>query len=463
MLNWKKRFTGLTYSGEDAIDSKMDRPMILKGMRVALGEIEAILNQQPYIARSYVRVLEADSGSPRLVAYVIPDGRDQSARRMQVRMKRILPLHLLPEQFVLVDEIPFTPDGKVDESRLPVPEQRAYADAVFQSRGERFLIRLWKDLLEREDISVEDDFFAIGGTDALAERMIAQIESRTSVFITLEQLRNNSSLQALAAILDRSRSNDPNKPVIELRPGEERPIFLIPAAARTSLSAMSYVSRIDEGVRVIGLEYPRDLPPVTAPNRVPALAKYFVQQIRTVQPSGPYSLIGNCMGGVLVYEVMRQLAQAGQKIDRVVVIDCAAPRLKNTVLNRGLADYWRRFLHLLQSGKIFKALQARITRRIIKPVQRQVNLDQDLRRAIKYLWDAKTSYRVSSRYNDSMLVILNSLSRETERSSRWSDVAPRAKLHFVEETDHIDLFQSDDALNQIGGLVNTYLKDKSKS
>jgi thioesterase domain-containing protein len=196
-----------------------------------------------------------------------------------------------------------------------------------------------------------------------------------------------------------------------------------------------------------------------APKRVPALAKHFAAQIRSIQPNGPYSLIGNCMGGVLAYEVMLQLKQAGQDVDRVILIDCAAPKLQSIESARGLAHDWRRFVQLMQSGRLVKAVQGRITRRLIKPVQRQFNLDLDIRRAIKYLWDAKTFYRAASRHNGPLLVILNSLSRETERSTRWSDVAPKADVHFVEDTDHLDLFQSDRALDQVGQLINHHLEN----
>ena len=459
-LNWKRLFTTPPYFGEDPLDIKLDRPMILNGLRVALGEIEAILNQQPEIQSSYVRALDPDSEAPRLVAYVIPAQAGQDARHMLARMKRILPMHLLPEQFVLVDELPRAAGGRVDESRLPVPEPVARDESVSQSRGERFLIKLWREMFARDSVTADDDFFALGGTDESALRMLARIESSTGVKISLEELRANSSLRALAGILDRARPVDSGEAIIELRPGQTDPIFLIPAAARTSLSAMRYVSRIRDGVRVIGVEYPRVLPPLPAPRRVPALAKYFIEQIRAIQPKGPYSLIGNCMGGVLVYEVAQQLKQAGQSVDRVIVVDCAAPKLQTTRSARGPAHSWRRFVQLVQSGRLFKAIQGRITRSVIKPVQRQFNLDLDIRRAIKYLWDAKTSYRAGSRYNDSLLVILNSLSRETERGTRWSDVAPRAELHFIEDTDHLDLFQSDRALDQVGELINAHLEHR---
>ena len=434
--------------------------MILNGLRVALGEIEAILNQQPDIQRSHVRVLEPDSPSARLVAYVIPAQAGEDARRIQARMKHVLPMHLLPEQFVLLEEIPRFADGKVDESRLPVPEAVAREESVAQSRGERFLLKLWREILARDFITADDDFFALGGDDGSAAQMLTRVESSTGVEVSLEQLHANPTLRALAGILDQARPADSDESVIELRPGETDPIFLIPAAARTSLSAMRYVTRIREGVRVVGVEYPRELPPMPAPKRVSALARHFAAQIRSVQPNGPYSLIGNCMGGVLVYEVMQQFEQAGQNVDRVILIDCAAPKLETTESARGLAHDWRRFIQLLQSGRLFKAIQGRITRRLIKPVQQKFNLDLDIRRAIKYLWDAKTSYRAASRHDGPLLVILNSLSRETERGTRWNDVAPRAEVRFVEDTDHLDLFQSDRALDQVGQLINAHLEKK---
>lgn len=446
-----------SYSEDDTLKIR-DRQVILNGLRVSLGEIEAIINEQPDIRDSYVRILDNESEVPRLIAYIVQTHSGDEPRRVQQRMKHILPMHLLPEQFVIVEEITRTPMGRVDEDSLSIPEPPAQEEFVSHSRGERFLLKLWKEILATESVGVDDDFYDLGGNDQQVAQMLAYIESRTAVKISIEQFQVHPTLRALAQHLDQARPVSADDTFIELRAGQTSPIFLIPAAARTSLSAMRYITRINEGIRVVGVEYPRKLPPLPAPQRVPSLAEYFVAQIRTIHPHGPYSLIGNCMGGILVYEIARQLRQAGQKVEHAILIDCAPPKMQYPSEKRDAGYYLRRSIYLLRNGALFKTIHALLVRRSIRTIRTRFNLNSDTRHAIKYLWDAKNSYRVATHLDNHILIILNGDSREIRPKEKWNEVAPNAEIYFVEDTDHLDLFQSKRALDEVGRLINRYLE-----
>jgi thioesterase domain-containing protein len=459
-FNLKRIFGKNIFTDPELFDIKLDRPVVLNGIRLSLGEIEEILNQQADIKNSYVLAVETDAKQPRLIAYIIPERPVENARQFQQRLRHILPMHLTPEQFVLLDDFPRTPSGEVDIQRLPVPEpEQPIEEAVSGSRGERFLFKLWKEILENDSVGLDDDFFKLGGEAELAARMLSRIESSTGVKLSLEQLRSHPSPRALAGILDQARPASSSETTIELRSGDGGPIFLVPAAARTSLSAMRYVSRIKEGLRVVGVEYPRVLPVLPPAKRVPALAEYFIKQIIAVQPQGPYLLAGNCMGGTLVYEIVQQLMKAGHHVERVILIDCAAPRLQSESHERALNYYVERMAFILQSGTFLKTIKSRFGI-WFRPIRR-FNMDADIRQAIKYLWDAKAAYRASARFSGNMLVILNSLSRESQRASDWQETAPAAQIHFIEDTDHLELFQSERALKTVGELMNDYLSESN--
>ncbi|MEW5941102.1 MAG: alpha/beta fold hydrolase [Chloroflexota bacterium] len=458
-LNFRRLFENNPLTDPDAFDIKLDRPLVVQGVRLSLGEIESLLNQQAEVRQSRVVAVADGTNRPRLVAFIVPARPAENARQLQERLRRILPMHLLPEQFVLLDELPLTPEGEVDESRLPAP---AFAPGprpeggASQSRGERFLLKLWREILGTDSLGPDDDFFQRGGDERRAAAMLARLESSTRVKLSVEQFREHSRLRDLARLLDRSSPASAGETTVELRPGEGGPIFLIPAAARTSLSSMRYVSRIREGIRVVGLEYPRILPDLPPARRVPALAGYFVRQIRAVQPQGPVSLAGNCMGGIVVYEAARQLIESGQGVESMMMIDCGAPVLQSESAERGARYYARRLAFHLQNGALLKILKNRLSA-WFRPV-RQLNMDADVRQAIKYLWDAKNAYRAPARYDGSMLIVLNSLSRESQRADAWEEAAPRAEIHYIEETDHLELFQSERALETVGRLMNDYLE-----
>jgi len=431
----------------------------VRGVRLSLGEIEALLNQQPGIRQSHVLAMNAGNGDPRLVAFIVPAQSEVDPRQMQIRLQHILPMHLLPERFVLVEELPLTPSGDVDGARLPIPELGPPADdATSESRGERFLLKLWREILETDSLGPEDDFFLRGGNEARAEAMLARIESSTRIKIAIDQLREHSRLRDLAQLLDLARPITTGETTVELRPGSEGPIFLIPAAARTSLSSMRYVTYFRSGMRVIGLEYPSFLPGLPPAQRVPALADYFIEQIRSIQPEGPYLLAGNCMGGLLVYEAALHLTEAGERVERLATIDCTAPLLQSQSTTRGLQYYLGRFIFHLRHGVLWKIVKSRAST-WFRPV-RQLNMDSNVRRAIKYLWDAKSAYRAQTRFNGSALVILTSFSRDSQRADGWMKAAPNAQIQYIDEANHLELFQSERALTAIGRLMNEYMEAK---
>lgn len=459
-LNWKRLLGINSISESELLDYKPAPPVVLNGMRIWLQEIETILNDQPDVRRSYVRVVGIKSPSPRMIAYVIPSEAGNDARSMMLRMKHILPLHLLPEQFVFVDELPLTANGIVDDDRLPLPEPPQREEAIPQSRGERFLLKLWRELLANDGIGLDDDFFALGGTEESAAQLLSRILDSTGVNVSIGQLRENSTLRALAHVLDEAHPASAQETFIELRPGEGNPIFLIPAAARTSLSAMRYVTHLRRGVRVVGLEYPLDLPQLPPPRRLPALAEYFIAQMRSHQPHGPYSLMGNCLGGVLVFEVASQLQRAGETLEHTILIDCGPPKMQDTSRKRSPRHYLKRLTIQLERGILFKTIWGRFRRKVVKPATQRFSLNEDIRRGIKYLWDAKKTYRATGPQDGDILIILNSLSRETERVENWNIMTPNAKIHFVEDTDHLDLFHINSALDSIGRLINEYIERK---
>uniref|UniRef100_UPI0028F10F1C AMP-binding protein n=1 Tax=unclassified Bradyrhizobium TaxID=2631580 RepID=UPI0028F10F1C len=183
---------------------RLDHQVKLRGFRIELGEIEAALLAQAGVAQAAV-VLREDGGSKRLVAYVVaqPDAvTDGDALRGQ--LQRILPDYMVPSAIVVLASLPLTPNGKLDRNALPAPERQGPAETMVAPRNatEATLAAIWRDVLKREQISVTDNFFALGGDSLSATRAIARTQKELKLNVPLKAMFEARTLEELAERLD---------------------------------------------------------------------------------------------------------------------------------------------------------------------------------------------------------------------------------------------------------------------
>ncbi|MGD9855339.1 MAG: amino acid adenylation domain-containing protein, partial [Planctomycetaceae bacterium] len=172
---WRSDGT-LSYRG------RMDSQVKYRGFRIELGEIENVLNACGGIHRSVVLVREDSSSNPRLVAYIVPQpdsppDMDELRRALQ----DVLPNYMVPTAYVMLDSIPLLPNGKVDRKSLPQPEavqERREETVPPRDETEAQLVRIWEEILQQRPISIDDNFFDLGGDSLLAMRLLIQIKKQ---------------------------------------------------------------------------------------------------------------------------------------------------------------------------------------------------------------------------------------------------------------------------------------------
>lgn len=170
-------------SGQLEFFGRRDHQVKLRGFRIELEEIEAVLATHPGVGANVVQVREDIPGDQRLVAYVVSADRvpfvDGDAR---ATLRARLPEYMIPNLFVVLDELPLTPNGKVDRNALPAPSAgAASARAEFvepESEIEREMARIWSALLSIDRVGATDNFFDLGGHSMLVLRAIAEVERR---------------------------------------------------------------------------------------------------------------------------------------------------------------------------------------------------------------------------------------------------------------------------------------------
>jgi acyl-coenzyme A synthetase/AMP-(fatty) acid ligase len=186
---------------------RVDRQVKIRGYRVEPGEVEQALLRYSGVSNAAV-LADGEGDDRRLVAFVVlSDGLD--AEQVRFRAERDLPAFMVPSEFLVLDELPFTEHGKREIAvlREMLARHRASTEAAQepQSDTERYLVGLWEELFLVDGIGRDDDFYAVGGHSLLAFRMIERIGKDLDIRLEFETVLDTPVLKDLAAEMDAAR------------------------------------------------------------------------------------------------------------------------------------------------------------------------------------------------------------------------------------------------------------------
>jgi amino acid adenylation domain-containing protein len=351
--------------GNVEILGRRDQQVKLRGFRIELGEIEAVLGKHPSLASSVVTIREDTPGDKRLVAYVVPvSGKNPTANELRDFLRRELPDHMLASAYVFLARLPLTPNGKVDRLSLPPPREYTAPGerSTVRPRGqlELHLSKIWEQLLDVGPVGVTDDFFALGGHSLLAAQLIDQIEKHFGKRLPLDVLwYGNATVERLASLIRQDEASVVWPQLVEIKPhGTKAPLFCVHTMGGNLFHYFELAYALDSEQPVFGLQargvYGREAPRST----VEEIAADCIAAMRSEQPVGPYRIAGFSSGGVVAFEVARQLREAGEAVALLALLDTFAPevRMRNSV--------WHKLLKVLRM-KNARLLQERILHTVL--------------------------------------------------------------------------------------------------
>ncbi len=245
-LYWTGDLARVLPGGEIEFLGRADHQVKLRGLRIELGEIETVLGQHEGVREVVVLAREDRSDETRLVGYVTPAGEPApTPEELQSFLLKRLPGYMVPGEWVLLKEFPLSVNGKVDRKALPNPEETAGRKRGWVApRGwvEEILAGIWMEVLQREQVGVEDDFFALGGHSLLATQVVSRVRRALGVELPLRALFEAPRLAALALRVEQVR--------VEQVP-ETLPITPVPRLAELPLSfaqqRLWFVDQLDPG------------------------------------------------------------------------------------------------------------------------------------------------------------------------------------------------------------------------
>ncbi|MEO8078326.1 MAG: non-ribosomal peptide synthetase, partial [Acidobacteriota bacterium] len=199
---------------------RLDHQVKVRGFRIELGEIEAALMAQPAIRAAVVAVHPDAAGDKRLVAYIVAEGGAPTASDLRRSLKTRLPDYMIPSFFVELDRLPLTENRKVDRLALPQtfgPPASGDRHVPPSTPTEKQIAGIWEEVLGIERVSVDANFFDVGGHSLLAMKVIARVESAIGLRLNPRVLMLDT-LQQMAAACDRQRGGLSGERALESRP-----------------------------------------------------------------------------------------------------------------------------------------------------------------------------------------------------------------------------------------------------
>jgi amino acid adenylation domain-containing protein len=321
--------------GEIVCLGRIDHQVKVRGYRIELEEIEQNLLKQNNVKQAVVIAREDTPGNPRLVGYmIINDQKSDNDLRAQFDtwqrgLLEVLPEYMVPDDFVIMETIPITPNGKIDRKALPKPNysniQRTGDIVAPRTSNEKLVADIWTELMGLETISIFDNFFELGGRSLVAVKIMARLEQETGIRLPLATLFEHSTVEKLAARLEVDATSITWESLVPIKPnGTKMPLYIVHGAGLNVLLFNALAMNMDAEQPVYGLQA-KGLNGIDEPLDVmEEIAANYIAEIVAKNPDGPYALAGYSLGGIIAYEMANQLMAAGKEVKMLAMFDTYA-------------------------------------------------------------------------------------------------------------------------------------------
>jgi thioesterase domain-containing protein/acyl carrier protein len=233
---------------------------------------------------------------------------------------------MIPSSFVFLEALPLSTNGKVDRGALPIPGSTSRIErvgtAALRDSLELQLTRIWEDVLGRTSIDRSETFFDLGGHSLMALRLVAKVRERFGRSISMATVFAAPTIARMAALLRADGGSRNAASLVEIQRGRDgqRPFFCVHPSGGNVLCYVDLARRLGEEQTFYGLQS-RGIDGADTPlDSVEAMARRYVGEILEARPTGPYLLGGWSMGGIIAYEMARQLTDEHRREVKLVAL-----------------------------------------------------------------------------------------------------------------------------------------------
>jgi amino acid adenylation domain-containing protein len=317
--------------------NRVDSQVKIRGFRIETGEIESAISKFDGIRGNAVIAWVDEQGEKILVAYYVTDKiSDINESGLRKYLKEKLPEYMVPSAMVRMENLPLTANNKIDRKALPEPKKSSLSVSKEylepKTPTEKKLAELWSSILKIEKIGILDNFFEIGGHSMIAVTLIIKIEKEFGIRLPLATLFEESNIHKLSKVIENGTHPDKWRSLVPLRPvGAKKPIFLVHGLGLNVLLYTTIISYLDPEQPVFGLQA-KGLNGIDKPlGSIEEIASYYISEIMTIESEGPFQLAGYSLGGIIAFEMGRQLTEMGKKVGFIGLLDAVAEGSVNNI------------------------------------------------------------------------------------------------------------------------------------
>ena len=341
---------------------RRDGQIKIRGFRVELGEIECALKRCQGVQDAVVLARTDHAGQTQLSAYLVSNIEPaECITKCRQLLSEALPSYMMPAHFVMIEQIPVTVNGKVDRAALPDPQSAATQQVAYeaaQSALEQAVAQIWAEMLGISRIGRQDHFFSCGGHSLLATQVIARLRKQLSLQVRLRTLFSYPVLQDFCQALSQLDSQSCLVPIRSQ--GSSAPLFVIHPVGGEIGYAQNLSKHLDRNIPVYALAASGLAQGEAILDQVEQMASRYLALIRSVQADGPYHLCGWSAGGIIAYEIAKQLTDVGEQVAFLGMIDTRADYYRYADMpNAQIPDEERQALEMLDNVSRQRHLEVR--------------------------------------------------------------------------------------------------------
>jgi oxalate---CoA ligase len=311
---------------------RLDDEINRGGEKIAPPEVDDALLEHPAVARAVSFPLPHPTLHQEVAAAVVLQrGRHASESELRQFLSERLAAFKIPRRIVITDALPQGPTGKL--SRKAMAEHFGLAAGAAPSRSaeprttvQQALLELWRDVLKRDDIGPDDNFFLSGGDSLTAVDLLCRIEAKLHYRVPLTLLIAAPTAAELEAKIDRGTLGAIDDIVRIHEGGRRRPLFAICGRYGHVIRLLPLLDALGPDQPCFALQPPGLDWTSVGCTTIPQMAAFYISRIRQIQTHGPYRLLGGSFGGLVVFEMALQLQAAGEQVEFLGLIDTTPPQ-----------------------------------------------------------------------------------------------------------------------------------------
>ncbi|MEO6732561.1 MAG: amino acid adenylation domain-containing protein [Ferruginibacter sp.] len=327
---------------------RADNQVKIRGYRIELGEVENVLRQCEQVNQALVLAHQQNVDGKQLVGYIVPQEGELDREALIHYLSSKLPQYMIPGLWIELKQLPLTSNGKIDRKALPDVSANEALHQQYKAphnEVEKKLSIIWQDVLKVDQVGIHHNFFELGGDSiksiqivSRAKRLGYPIQSKDLfLYQTIEKLSRAIIGQSAAGAMGGPNLNEyaqnPSKKVLQssndfkyLIParigGSKMPLYIICGGGGTVFKFKKFIELLDANQPVYVLQQPSDVKDLAEfPNEITGIAARYVAEILLHNPNGPYALSGHCIGGIVAFEMSKQMQAKGKKVSLLVMFD----------------------------------------------------------------------------------------------------------------------------------------------